>query len=556
MATEPAAQPPRVSRRNEPSASGLPACCRPRHHVRGSNVFVVPLWELPVDHRWLPEELQPSARTEVESDTKGEFRTPSETGNDTETNVTIGAVDQPDDDSAGSESDQSEVGWEGVAGETTRWLRAAVDGALVMLRRMPVAQRGRGVEASGLEQQNYGLASSAALFSREAIGTGDVALDVRLANLLKTRSPRWAVLALRSGHFAGAVFQGAEPTVHKAIHRYTTRAKQGGSQSTMDNSGKKPKSAGASLRRYGEQRLAEEIQELVTDKWAKELSQCELIFISVSRRMRSTLVGTETRPYVAFARIRRLPFMVGKPTFECVKEAYLKVASVVFMSWDTAEMLAAPFRPSKEAPQREVVEQKTPKTVGASPPRQEETIRPVYAEEDDPLYGPLHRAAAAGDAQRITELLDEGADPTARDGKERVPYYLCQTPKPRDAFRRWRGANEDAFDWVAARVPDGINDESEQRRKDKEREKKKKQKEKAKAGKAQAKEEEERAKIKQEEEAKLLAAACTKCDSCGKPVTAKTFSRLNFMYCSSECTHAHRRELQAEAALKRFGGGS
>merc|ERR1719414_61248 len=25
--------------------------------------------------------------------------------------------------------------------------------------------------------------------------------------------------------------------------------------------------------------------------------------------------------------------MVGKPTFECVKEAYLKVASVVFMSW-------------------------------------------------------------------------------------------------------------------------------------------------------------------------------------------------------------------------------
>ena len=74
-----------------------------------------------------------------------------------------------------------------------------------------------------------------------------------------------------------------EAVVHKAIHRYTVRAKAGGSQSAAD-SGKKIKSVGSSLRRYGEQRLAEEIKELLTEKWADQLADCELILVSVSKR--------------------------------------------------------------------------------------------------------------------------------------------------------------------------------------------------------------------------------------------------------------------------------
>ena len=39
----------------------------------------------------------------------------------------------------------------------------------------------------------------------------------------------------------------------------------------------------------------------------------------------------------------------------------------------------------------------------------------------------------------------------------------------REAFRRWRGGNEEAWDWTAAQVPEGITDESEQKRREKEK---------------------------------------------------------------------------------------
>ena len=46
---------------------------------------------------------------------------------------------------------------------------------------------------------------------------------------------RWGVLMLGGGHFAGAVFLGDKPVIHKTFHCYTVRAKQGGGQSSADN---------------------------------------------------------------------------------------------------------------------------------------------------------------------------------------------------------------------------------------------------------------------------------------------------------------------------------
>lgn len=50
---------------------------------------------------------------------------------------------------------------------------------------------------------------------------------------------------------------GNKEILHKTIHKYTVRAKQGGSQSRCDNKsgGSGPKSAGANLRRHNEQAL-------------------------------------------------------------------------------------------------------------------------------------------------------------------------------------------------------------------------------------------------------------------------------------------------------------
>ena len=87
--------------------------------------------------------------------------------------------------------------------------------------------------------------------------------DSQLVSLVPTAASerlQWAVFMLGGGHFAGAVFRGAEPILHKTFHCYTVRAKQGGSQGASDNSRGHAKSAGASLRRYNEQALVQHVQ--------------------------------------------------------------------------------------------------------------------------------------------------------------------------------------------------------------------------------------------------------------------------------------------------------
>ncbi|CAM9333697.1 unnamed protein product [Phaeothamnion confervicola] len=61
--------------------------------------------------------------------------------------------------------------------------------------------------------------------------------------------PLWVVIILRSGRFAGAVFEAKQVVCHKVMRRYTMRAKRGGAQSAYDADGRKPQSAGATLRR-------------------------------------------------------------------------------------------------------------------------------------------------------------------------------------------------------------------------------------------------------------------------------------------------------------------
>lgn len=52
-------------------------------------------------------------------------------------------------------------------------------------------------------------------------------------------------------------------------------------------------------------------------------------------------------------------------------------------------------------------------------------------------------------------------------------------------------------------------------------------------------------------------AAAGHCDACGKILVAKkAFSRFEFRYCSSDCANLHKRKLAADAAERRFNGGS
>ena len=144
------------------------------------------------------------------------------------------------------------------------------------------------------------------------------------------------ILLIRSGSFAGAVFENKKGSMlcHKTFRRYTTRRKQGGSQSRRDNSGgPKPRSAGAMLRRHNETEFAREMNELLceNEEWVRALSSCSHIFLSCPRPMTHLLVGgpKDNTPFLrGDSRIRRVPFIVHKPTLQEVQRAYRTLMTV------------------------------------------------------------------------------------------------------------------------------------------------------------------------------------------------------------------------------------
>ena len=216
----------------------------------------------------------------------------------------------------------------------------------------------------------------------------------------------------------------------------------------------------------------------------------------------------------------------------------------------------------------------------------------VNAQAGENLMTPLHYASKAADinnkeadAERTTRsgdcvyhLLVEGkADPCCVDSRNRVPYFLASNEKVREAFRMARAAlGEDYCDWDSgAKVGPPLTQDDVELRKQKQLEKKRRkrvrQKEKKAKEKALAKEEEDRKAReeevkKQEADAKRIrdglepktSSATNVCDYCQKLCKGRKrsqmYSRLEYVYCSTDCVQKHKRELMACAALSRFGG--
>jgi hypothetical protein len=176
-------------------------------------------------------------------------------------------------------------------------------------------------------------------------------------------NPLMAVFILRSGRFAGAIFNNQRvtasadtPTVknpsliaHRVFRRYTVRAKGGGGQASYDSQQGKANSMGAQLRRYGEKALQEDIEELFVN-WKEYLGQCGLILIASTKRMRFKLFndseGNSTETTISSSksgtnsgspllskndpRVSLVPFMVDKPTIESLFMIRNKVTQVTF----------------------------------------------------------------------------------------------------------------------------------------------------------------------------------------------------------------------------------
>ncbi|VDK56244.1 unnamed protein product [Anisakis simplex] len=140
-----------------------------------------------------------------------------------------------------------------------------------------------------------------------------------------------AIFMVAGGHFTGGIFKNNEMIAHKSYHRYTVRAKQGGTQSGADSKGgKKAKSAGATLRRYNEKMLKEDIQEVIA-KWNDEIKTLSLIFIRCSSYHRPIFLSDslERTPFLRNdPRLRSIPFETRRPSQQEMERTWTQLKNV------------------------------------------------------------------------------------------------------------------------------------------------------------------------------------------------------------------------------------
>ncbi|KAG6967293.1 hypothetical protein JG687_00004352 [Phytophthora cactorum] len=370
---------------------------------------------------------------------------------------------------------------------------------------------------------------------------------------------RWAVFLLRSGRFAGAVFDKDKALCHKTFQRYTTRRKQGGAQSASDANGK-AKSAGATLRRYNEAALKQDVAALLLE-WKGVLKDVELIFISSGKTERATFFQEKNAVLQPDdKRLKRIPFATFRPTFEEVCRVRSDLSTVRF----------SPLEAETPSPTDSV--KKSKKKKQTSDPAPEAEVKPDTSEEEEEEEVPqiiqqvndgdlkgvkkllsnaeekdievnvadtkfmtaLHYAAAKNAIPMVEYLLDQGANPALLDLHNRPPYFLCNSKESRNAFRRYMGEHPGAWDYATAQIPEGLTSEMEQRKKEKEAEKRKRARERKKQQKKEAAEQ-KRIEAERQEELERKIAAGLACDFCGKYAGKSPFSRLEFKYCSTDC---------------------
>jgi hypothetical protein len=239
--------------------------------------------------------------------------------------------------------------------------------------------------------------------------------------------PYMAVIALRSGRFAGAVFNNQNErnplVVHKVIRRYTVRAKAGGGQSSHDSKHGKAKSMGAQLRRYGEQMLQEDVERLLT-AWVDYLAECSVILVAATKTMRSNLFekeeattansssGTNKKVQLlqkADPRVVFVPFAVDKPTLEAVQLIRQKSLSVIVTSQpesadpliekplelkgESVEEISQPSRSSDDAPVQQLNDLSEAEVVLLSNPRARRILTACEEASDEAAFACLKEVA-------------------------------------------------------------------------------------------------------------------------------------------------------------------
>ncbi|WVF65785.1 hypothetical protein IAT40_000519 [Kwoniella sp. CBS 6097] len=432
---------------------------------------------------------------------------------------------------------------------------------------------------------------------------------------------RLTLLMVAGGHFAGMVV-GIRPRgkterqevkgagdvrvlKHKTFHRYTTRKKQGGSQALNDNAKSKAVSAGAMLRRYGEQALQEEIRALMSD-WEEDLNASERIFVRASTHGKKSFWGYEDAVIQKNdERIRVFPFPTRRPTLQELLRCWHELTRVKIshLSEDALRALDDEYIASLQPKNRPVKSTHAPPSVPTSSvpavpklsPEEEarldrrkrleemikkgrlDALKPFWAKyKDDYLSSSASEiiglAASAGQEDVLKWMIEEERlDPTqpieSPGINGRRAYELSSTKGARNVFRRIAHAHPDWYDWVNdARVPSGLSEEKEAEQDKKKAERRKGLKEKLKerektraAEEAEEAAKEEEAQRRKEAEERMRASVGAGVIGNGNKGPQKLGGRVGgegLGGMSQEMRMQIERERRARAAEARFGGGT
>lgn len=299
---------------------------------------------------------------------------------------------------------------------------------------------------------------------------------------------------------------------HKTFHRYTTRRKQGGSQSSNDSAKGAAHSAGASIRRYNEAALEGEIRVLLTE-WKDLIDNSQLVFVrATGSSNRRTIFGPYDGQVLRHndPRNRSFPFSTRRATQAELMRAFVELTRVKISQIDEAALAAAaaaelersaftkpPPAPSKSASPKLSKEEeatllntsqlqalirrsKAPAllsylSTNSLPP--DYLFHPSSSQANHHAPTPLHLAASISSPSVVLALLVKaGANPTMKNGEGRPAFDIAGDRTTRDAFRVARSElGEDRWDWTSAHIPPPLTkteaDKREQReRKETERE--------------------------------------------------------------------------------------
>ena len=321
-----------------------------------------------------------------------------------------------------------------------------------------------------------------------------------------TSSPHIFMCMIGGGHFAamlvslapeihrkqgGVEDRQARVIAHKTFHRYTTRRKQGGSQSASDASRGAAHSAGSSLRRHNEAVLEKDIRDLLAD-WRQMIDTAELLFVRASGKTNRRILFEKYDGSVLRAndpRLRGFPFNTRRATQGELMRSFKELTRVKVSEIDEAALAAAEIKVKEEPkpstprpqPQKPKLSKEEEEALLHTSQLQALIRRSkvpalmsyitnnsipssfVFQPSDSPQNfrcpTPLHLAANLNAPAVVTALLTRAeSDPTSVNNEGRTPFELAGDRATRDAFRVARhDLGESKWDWNLAKVPAAVS---------------------------------------------------------------------------------------------------